>query len=455
MGDRRNLRIDRRLAGFALLAAVTAVILAVTGRGGTGHWLQVTVPDATGVIPGERIVEAGLTVGSIQSADVTRNGEAHIVMAIGSSYWPLPRDTTLTLRIGGTIKYSDRYIEIARGHDTAVFPDGDTVPSSRLIAPVEYDTIFNIFDKPTRAGLKSTLDNGGPLFSQAAPAFRRALPVAAPALAQADAVIRDLADDQGALSTLVSSTAQLSDAVAASNPGVRTLLTGAADTFSSLGSQSAALQQVFSSAPAALRTSGRAADHLSRTLPRVAALAQRLSPGVTELGAIAAPLDSTLQELVRVEPLAAATLHTIRDSGPALESLLSSARITLMPRLGSIGKQAARQLDCLRPYTPEDVAMIQNFLGGMAADGPRNPHVRVFHALVSAYPFPNTMPVDMAQIQKVFPGLKMSYPTVPGETFGQPWYQPQCGITAKNFDPNNDPEAHTYDPHGNKLVPYR
>ena len=230
----------RKLVGYAAGAVVLAVlaILFINSRygiifGQTQSWphsIQTVVPSALEVQPGERMVAGGTTVGEITRAEVTKTGQAHIVMGLNNSVWPIPTDTTLTLRMGGTIKYTDRFVEIAKGRAGSSFSEDGTVPAAQFVVPVEYASLFNIFNKQTRQSLKSFMANGGPTFKAAAQPFHNALDVAPPVLTNAAAVFGDLGYDQQSLSTLVSSTAQLSDAVAASNPGVRSLLDSAANT---------------------------------------------------------------------------------------------------------------------------------------------------------------------------------------------------------------------------------
>src|SRR5581483_391599 len=102
---------------WLLAAAVVALVIVVlVNRGGYDRHLQVVIPEATGVIPGERVVAGGATIGVVTAASVTKDYKAHIVLGIQDSAWPLPTDTVLTLRMGGTIKYTDRFVEVARGH---------------------------------------------------------------------------------------------------------------------------------------------------------------------------------------------------------------------------------------------------------------------------------------------------------------------------------------------------
>ena len=43
-----------------------------------------------------------------------------------------------------------------------------------------------------------------------------------------------------------------------------------------------------------------------------------------------------------------------------------------------------------------------------------------------------------------FPGITYGFPRPPGELAGQPWFQPQCGVTQASLDPSKDREAQTF-----------
>jgi ABC-type transporter Mla subunit MlaD len=374
-------------------------------------------------------------------------------MGIDDGEWPIPIDSLLTLRMGGTIKFTDRFINIDKGRSPAHFSSGAFLPAKQFVVPVEYASLFNVFDARTRADLRSFLGNAAPTFSQAAPSLRKALGVSAPALQQGAAVFTDVGYNQPALSTLIRSAAQLSDAVAASNPGLRTLLGAGATTFANVAAESRQLQQAITDSSTALRNSSHLANHVSSTLTHTATLADKLSPAVTQLTAIASPLDATLRELVSVEPTAVATLTTVARGAPSITNLLSSARTTLLPQLTPVANQAATQLNCIRPYTPDAIAFLQNWAGYESA-GLNHPHMHLFHIEAGVWPFPNSLPINTQQLTKIFPNIGIQFPPPPGEAWNQPWYQPQCGVTPKYQTAAGDTEAGTYDPHGSKIVPY-
>jgi hypothetical protein len=38
-------------------------------------------------------------------------------------------------------------------------------------------------------------------------------------------------------------------------------------------------------------------------------------------------------------------------------------------------------------------------------------------------------------------GLTYAFPRPPGDSAGQPWFLPECGITKDAYDPSKDPEG--------------
>lgn len=453
----------RRLAQFALfgVAAVLIAILFAQSRWGIifgkpqsyDNHIELLVPQAMGVIPGERMVAAGGTIGEITEAEVTKQGLAHIVMGLDDTVWPLPDDSTLTLRMGGTIKRTDRFIEVAPGKSSKFFEDGDQVPVKQFTIPVEYGDLFNVFDPETRRGLNDFFANGGPAMKAAAKPLRSALDVAPPVLDNAAAVFRDVSYDTQALSTLVSSTAEVTGAIARSNPGLQTLITGGAKTFTAASADAKALQTTLEDAGEAFRVDGAMFAHGALVLPKVAELAERIDPALTELDNLAGPLNATLQKLITIEPNAVDTLRTVRRAAPTVQRLLTSARTNLMPQLGATAKLGAKELNCIRPFTPDIMGFLQGW-GGFFGPGFDDPKVHMLHTLVSLLPFPNTMPLDSEQITSLFPNLEIQNPHAPGQGWNQPWFLPECGVTPEGFEAKNDPESGTYDAKGSKTVPY-
>jgi ABC-type transporter Mla subunit MlaD len=357
--------------------------------------------------------------------------------------------------MNGTIKFTDRYIQITPGHAGTDFVDDALVPAHQYTAPVEYDSVFNIFDPKTLGAMKSLLDNSGPFFSASAPSLHQAIAAAPPALTQVDAVFRDVDSEAHAFSALLNSGAAVTHAVAGANPNLQQLITGAANTFTAVASESRQLKTALSAAPAALTSAGTAARRFGTTIDLVEHMGERINPGINQLREIAAPLDATLHEVVNVEPPAVKALSAITTGGKPIQGLLTTARTSLMPQAKRIGTQLKSILQCVRPYTPdlsEFFLTWSSYLGTVGLDTPRT---GFFQGLLSVLPISPESLDNTAQLAKGLPDYSKSlFPQVPGEGYNQPWFQPQCGLTAARTSVANDSENNTFDPLGEKSISY-
>jgi ABC-type transporter Mla subunit MlaD len=417
-----------------------------SGAPASGHRLFVTVPDATNALAGQDIRAAGQNVGTIESTAPVDHGRAvRIELELGNAAWPLPAGTTFALRWGGTISYSNRYIALTQGPaGNPQLRDGQTLPASDFAVPAEFDQLIGTFTPPVRSDLKSFLDNAGATFQVAQPNLRKAIATAPPALGQAASVLRDFDADESALNTLIVSSDRVVAAVNGANPGVGQLVSGAATTFGAIASQSDALERALSAAPPTLIDARLALAHANRTLGTAGTLLTRMAPGVQQLRLLAAPLNTALGTLVSVGPDAVATVRSAANAAPALTPLL--ARLTsLMPELGSIGRQSVSELSCIRPYTPDIVSFFSNWGDWLSTTDGKDRFGRA--NAESIIPANNNAETETSgQAAAQFPGLKYGFPRPPGYNAGQPWFLPQCGAGPNALIPADDPEARSYNP---------
>jgi ABC-type transporter Mla subunit MlaD len=456
--------LTRGVVPKLLLAAVVVVLAVVVatgteagrtmrlglGLGGPGgHELRLTVPEAVGVIKGARVVEAGRTVGYVTDTAITSDGRARLTLKVKDSVWPLPTDTKATLRMSGTIKYTDRFVDLTRGRAARTFRDGGMVPANQVISPVEFDTIFNTFDAATRRGLKQTLTLTGQAVDQASAPLHRALRSAPPALSVLDAIVRDAASDRRALSTLVRSSSNVVTSVARANPDLRALITGTADTMTAVASESNALKSTLAQTPGTFVAARRTLSRADNTLGHLAGLTDQLSPGVVELRRITAPLTRTLRRVSSVTPDAVATLSTVRRAAPSLNALLREGSSDLMPRVETIARELKPMLSCVRPWTPEIAATFGKWAGFFALGDDRG---TVLHGALAPTPMPNETPLTSDQLHTILPTFGMDFPAVPGSDLNQPWYQPQCNVSADSTNLAKDPEARAFDPLSKSLI---
>lgn len=444
-------RRARILVPLLLSVAAIAVALVVAGPADRGHRVSFVVPDAANFMEGLKVRAAGQQVGKVSSLTTIDGGRAaRIELELSADeVWPLPRDTRVRLRYGGTIAYSQRYVDIDRGTAGAPIRDGGTLPAANVEVPVEFDELFNTFDPRTRQNLRAAVDAAGGALRPAAPGIRAALDPAGDVVEQGRGIFGDLAANGSALTTLVRSSDRVVTAARRATPGLGSLITDASTTFAALGSRAAQLQRMLGELPVTLASARATLRRADSTLLSATALSSRLRPGVERLIDITPPLNRTLRSVVDAAPDAVATLSTARAGAPDLTGLLDRAR-DLMPQLDSLGEQAAEQLGCIRPYAPEIAGWASTWTGFLAHGDGKDKFARLYN---SVYPFPNDTPFGTATASRLVPAAFVSYafPRPPGANVNQPWFLPQCNITSDALDPRKNPE----DLHGDVLsVPF-
>lgn len=432
---------SRKLPLLALAATALAALLVVGGwlGGDDGHRVTLVVPTAAGLTEGLDLRAAGRPVGTVEEVSATSDRRAKVVLRIQDErVWPLPSDSRFQLRLGGTIKYTDRYVDIRRGRAAGGYPDGATIPADDFVVPTEFDELVGTFDRGTRKGMTGLLRDGGAAIDPARRSLGDALEAAPPTLAQAVGLVHDLGYDTRPLQQLVREGDVVVDAIARSNPGIGQVVQDAAATFDAIGAESAALRSTLEDAPSTLSAVRRTLARADGPLRRTGELLTDLRPGLREASALTGPLEGTLSTLRDVGPDARQTLRSLRVAAPDLTVLLDKAA-KLAPTVGSAGREAARQLDCIRPYTPEIAGLISTW-------GPRtwafgDGKDKFLRAQVGSYTFGNVERRSTAALLSATPGLNVAFPQPPGFVANQPWFQPRCGITEDSFDPEKDPES--------------
>lgn len=436
----------RTLIPIALVVAVLGVVvLVVAGSGDDGaHRLSVTVPDATNAVAGQSVRAGGSEVGRITSVDAADGGrKVRLKMKLTDKAWPLPQGSTLKLRWGGTVSFNNRYVALTLGpSDNPPIREGAELPPGDFSVPVEVDTLLSAFNPRVRTDIKQFVDNAGQALKNARSGFTRALDEAPPALDETRHVVSDLAANQQALDTLLRQADTSVQAVQSADPGLHRIIGGAAQTFAAVASRQHELKQTLDTTPVTLIRARHTLRHVDGTLTSAAELTDRLSPGVTQLRRIASPLNRVLGTVVDVGPDARSTLASLHDATPSLNPTLT--KLTgQMPTLENIGRQGAEQVKCIRPYSPELMALFSDWAAFQSGSDGRDKFFRANVILPAAAPL-NTLPnqYDSETAKKIFgSGLAYGNPLPPGAIAGQPWFQPQCNIGADNLNPARDPES--------------
>jgi virulence factor Mce-like protein len=431
---------------LAVVAAVVAGLVGVTllaAKEKGSHELHVIVPDATNAEDGQYVRAAGKEVGQITSVQAVDGGrKVRIGMKLDDSVWPLPQGSTMVLRWGGTASFDNRYVALTPGpRSNPPIQEGAELPARAFSVPVELDTLLAAFTPKVRGDVRSLVDNAGATLRNARPGLARALAAGPPALDATRHVVSDLAANQRALDTLLRQTDRTVGAIQEADPGLRRVLSGAGQTFAAVASRQRELRQTLDEAPTTLSSVRHTLRHADGTLRSAAELTDAIAPGVVQLRRIASPLNHVLGTVVDVGPDARGTLATLRGATPRLNPLLAKATAD-MPKLESVARQTTEQVKCLRPYTPEIAALFADWAAFQSNGDGRDKYFRA-NVIVPTALAMNAFPKEYNSetVAKLFgSGLTYGNPLPPGAIAGQPWLQPECGITKDGLDPSKDAE---------------
>lgn len=290
------------IGAVTVLVITVAVFLAYNANSGLPfvptYQLNVDVPNAANLVRGNEVRIGGARVGAISSITpvTAKDGSVHarLAMKLDKTVDPLPKDSTIVIRPKSPLGL--KYVELTPGRSREGFRAGDTVPvSASRPAEVEIDEVFDIFDAPTREGIKgSTLGFGtalagrGESLNQAIGAFR-------PLLVDLLPVARYLRSERTDLTGFIRALGQAANEVAPAAEAQADLFKGLDETFGALAEVAPSIQDTISEGPATLDASVRSFRIQRPFLANATALMRDLRPGVRALRLGAPDLSSALR----------------------------------------------------------------------------------------------------------------------------------------------------------------
>ncbi|MGE4425386.1 MAG: MlaD family protein [Solirubrobacteraceae bacterium] len=429
-----------RWPAAVIVVAVTVLAWTLSRTDGDGdHRVVVAVASATSVQAGQQVREGGRSIGEITGVAPVRGGRAaRLELRIDREAWPVRARDRLQLRWGGTVNYDNRYLALERGSTrAAAVTDGGTLPSRNFRSPVEFDSLVRTFQPAVRRSVKALTRRSSEVVERAP--LGSAIDGAGPAVRQLDEVLAQLDRRPEALRALLRSSASVARAVDGAQPGVDALVRGATGTFDAIAGEADALRSTLDVAPSTLRTTRTSLGRLSATLTNVRRVTGRLDGGLDEVRQLTRPLVGALDTVHDVAPQLRSAINRTAGAAPDIDGLLGSAR-AVAPTLEGIGRQAAHELQCIRPYTPEIVSFFTNW-GGFSASKDSGGHYFRFLPQVILGAATTNQGFTPAQALQVFPGMTYSFPNPPGWNAGQPWLLPECGAGKAAITAGEDPES--------------
>lgn len=140
-----------KLAGFAAVTVVLTALLAATlgGFGGGGTAYKAMFTDVTGVLPGDDVRVAGVTVGRVTAVALAPDGQTAELTFTAT----VPLTTTTLAKIRYRNLIGQRYLALSEGKGGGpALREGDVIPLANTAAALDLTVVFNGF-RPLFTGL--------------------------------------------------------------------------------------------------------------------------------------------------------------------------------------------------------------------------------------------------------------------------------------------------------------
>lgn len=294
--------------------------------------------EAAAVSPGngQEVRIAGVPVGDIRDTEVTEDGRARLKLRIDSEH-RVYRDATVVLRPKSPL--NDMYIELHAGTPTGdALDDGDTLPVSQSVSPVQVDEVLAHLDDTAQAALATLLTESDVALARAPATVPQGLEAAQGVVADMEPVMTELAKRRQNLAKLVNALADISQAT---------------------GENDARLQRLATSLSSTLSTVAGRRDRLDRTLAQLPALSGELRVTSASVATLAEQLDPTLKNVDRASDELPGALTRFRQSVDELDTFVDRAE-PVVERAGPVAADLrattpslSRVAGDLRPITAD------------------------------------------------------------------------------------------------------
>lgn len=406
--------------GVAVLGVVAAVgvIVSVGGPIPTKQYTyaKVEFADVGPLKIRQDVRQNSMVIGQISAIDRV-DGHSVVTLRINGDH-PVYRNATA--RLWNDSALARQFVELDPGTQDAG-PLGDAViQTSGLENSIDLDQLLNIFDVPTRQGLRTSLDQLGRGFLGHSADLADAMRSAPRAEADLGVVSTALVDPATDLPDLLKSADRLTGRLTNRREQIASLIQQTATTLEAVNVDGAApLRDTLAGLPPTLRQARQALDSLNGPLADTHAALLTLRPGGHALGASAGDLRGVLREAVAPLDKVPAVAEKAEPAVDDLTDTVSDAR-PLVPRLVTTLESADRFISDLAPYSPDagrffsELAAPDGLLSARIAPGQH-----FFRAIAAVPPGPGLLSVPDPTFRQV------PYPTPGGGAWSHP--QPRRG----------------------------
>jgi ABC-type transporter Mla subunit MlaD len=296
----------RIVAAAALVALLAGAAFAV-GAGGSssehGYLVRAIFDNSSFIIPGEDVKVAGVTVGAVDSLDLTKDNKAVVVLKIDDpAFQSFKTDAHCRIALESLI--GEQYVDCqataggADGRTAAALPAIASGPGKgqhlldvdHTTTPVGVDLLNDIMRQPQAQRFRLIINELGAGLAGNGEDLRDALRRANPALQQADRVVAILADQNQVLGRLVDDSDTVLGPLAQRRKDLGGFIDTAGKTAVATAEQGDALEQDINKLPAFLA-------ELKPAAQRFGALADQMTPAIRSLSAQAPAVNQAIKDL--------------------------------------------------------------------------------------------------------------------------------------------------------------
>ena len=361
-----------------------AVVIAVIGvaviflRSGDSYAVKARFQNASQLVKGNLVQVAGRKIGSVDTIELTDDGQAEIGLKIDEEFAPLRRGTQVTVRQASLSGIANRYVDVRLGPgDANEIPDGGIIEQTDTTTAVDLDQLFNVFDERTRRSLSNFFKGSATQYGGRGREANAGFLYLNPALASSSRLFEELNADTPMLERFIVESSRLVTDLADREEDLAGLVDNLATTTGALANQRTSLAESIRRLPAFMRRANTTFVNLRATIDDLDPLVEeskpvvrKLRPFLADLRAFAGDAQPTIRDLSAITRSPGAnndlidltnTAVPLRDVAVGPIERNGAKRLGALPASTKALGEATPEIAFARPYAPDLVGWFNDF----------------------------------------------------------------------------------------------